>query len=136
MQEQSKSFEEERPEKRKFNEDIYSSNSPIFKKDVLEKIPNYLNHEISLDEPLMIALTDKITNVLDAKLKSLLDLKMQASERIEAKPEKPKTVEELFAESLPPILEKWIDKNQDLILTKFEEIAERQISDAILKLKK
>ena len=133
---QSKSFQEERPVARKFNEDIYSSNSPIFKKDVLEKIPNYLNHEISLDEPLMIALTDKITNVLDAKLKSLLDLKMQASERIEAKPEKPKTVEELFAESLPPILEKWIDKNQDLILTKFEEIAERQISDAILKLKK
>ncbi len=131
-----KKFKEDRPVERKFNEDTYSANSPIFKKDVLEKIPNYLNHEISLEGPLMIALTDKITNVLDAKLKSLLDLKMQASERIEAKPEKPKTVEELFAESLPPILEKWIDKNQDLILTKFEEIAERQISDAILKLKK
>ena len=94
----------------------------------ISKIPNYSGHEISFEENFASSLTQKIANILDEKLGQLS--KKQIEQKEDTK------LEDLISASLPNILEKWLDKNQALVLNIIEDVAQKHILQAISKIKK
>lgn len=94
----------------------------------ISKIPNYSGHEISFEENFASSLTQKIANILDEKLGQLS--KKQIEKKDDTK------LEDLISASLPNILEKWLDKNQALVLNIIEDVAQKHILQAISKIKK
>lgn len=101
-------------------------------------IPNYKNHEVlsakSGQSNLESSLVDKIANIIEEKLNSMKVKPYDYSEfESSAHFRSGYTVEDLAIEALNPILEKWIDKNQNLILDVVEKVTEKYISEALSK---
>lgn len=75
-------------------------------------------------------LSEKIAELVDRKMQDLVK-----SGQYGAVAKSSTTLETFVSEALGPALEKWIDANQSLILGIVEKVTEKQISEAISKLK-
>jgi hypothetical protein len=71
-------------------------------------------------------LTDKIAEILDAKLSNFVKAQKKEDEKIS----------DLVRAELPKILINWMQNNQELIINIIESVVEKQISEAISKIKK
>lgn len=103
-----------------------------YEKEEVQKIPDYSNHEIIPEGQIASEIADKISASLSSKFAKMLDdaKVLKSSDAINDL-----KVKDLVLEALPPILEKWIDKNQNLILNVVEKVAEKNISSALSKIK-
>ena len=103
-----------------------------YEKEEVQKIPDYTNHEIIPEGQIANEIADKISASLSNKFAKMLDdaKVLKSSDAINDL-----KVKDLVLEALPPILEKWIDKNQNLILNVVEKVAEKNISAALSKIK-
>jgi hypothetical protein len=71
-------------------------------------------------------LTEKISQILDAKLSSFTQMQHKKED----------TISDLVKAELPRILKNWVQNNEELIINIVEKVVERQISEAISKIKK